>query len=59
MKNVPIFGPLDWQLSKMTGNCEQWVVTLIYKCSYAVAHFVFRQCFKMSDVYVKINMDKK
>ena len=56
---IPIFSPLDWQLSKMTGNCEQWVVRLIYKCPYAVAHFVLRQCFKMSDVYVEINMNEK
>ena len=31
---IPIFSPLNWQLSKMTGNCEQWIVTLIYNCSY-------------------------
>ena len=31
---IPIFSPLNWQLSKMTGNCEQWIVTLIYSCSY-------------------------
>ena len=55
---IPIFGPLDWQLSKITGNSEQWLVTLIYKCSYVDAHFVCRQCFKMSNVYVKI-MDEK
>ena len=35
---IPICGFLDWKLSKMTGNCKQWIVTLIY--------FVFRQCFK-------------
>ena len=31
---ISIFSPLNWQLSKMTGNCEQWIVTLIYSCSY-------------------------
>ena len=30
------------------------IVALIYECLYVVAHFVFRQCFKMSDLYVKI-----
>ena len=34
---IPIFSPLNWQLSKMTGNCEQWIVTLIYNCSYVGA----------------------
>ena len=34
-------------------------MTLIYKCSFAVAHFVLQQCFKMSDVYVEINMNEK
>ena len=34
---MPIFSPLNWQLSKMTGNCEQWIVTLIYNCSYVGA----------------------
>ena len=33
---IPII-PLNWQLSKMTGNCEQWIVTLIYNCSYVGA----------------------
>ena len=30
------------------------IVALIYECLYVVAHFVFLQCFKMSDLYVKI-----
>ena len=49
---------LDWQLSK---NGEKFwaIVALIYKCLYVVAYFVFRQFFKMSDLYVKIYMDKK
>ena len=34
---IPVFSPLNWQLSKMTGNCEQWIVTLIYNCSYVGA----------------------
>ena len=33
---IPI-RPLNLQLSKMTGNCEQWIVTLIYNCSYVGA----------------------
>ena len=36
---MPIFSPLNWELSKMTGNCEQWIVTLIYNCSYVGAMF--------------------
>ena len=35
------------------------MVALIYKCLYVVVHFVFRQCFKMSDVHVKIKTDEK
>ena len=35
------------------------MVTLIYKCLYVVAHFVFRKCFKMPDLNVKIKMDEK
>ena len=34
-------------------------MTLIYKCSYVVVDNFCVQCFKMSDVYVKIKMDEK
>ena len=36
---ISFFGPLDWQLSKMTGNCEQRIVTLIIVYNSVVAHF--------------------
>ena len=35
------------------------IVALIYKCLYVVAHLVFRQCFEMWDVYVKMKMEEK
>ena len=50
---IPIFSPLNWQLSKMTGNCEQWIVTLIYSCSY-VHTLCVPAMFQDSDVYVEI-----
>ena len=55
---MPIFGPLDRQLAKNGGKFWE-IVALIYMGLYVVAHSEFRQCFKMSEVYVKIKMNKK